>query len=244
MKGHPLEFRGNYSGSVNMKRGKKYTEALAQVDRDRAYGPSEAVDLLKNISFAKFDETVEASIRVNFKSLQNVRGTLTLPHSTGKVVRILVVAGAAKQQEAKDAGADFVGDKDYIEKIQGGWTDFDVMIATPDMMKDVGKLGPILGRKGLMPKPKAGTVTNDLAGAIKEIKAGRVEYKADKTGVIHARIGKKSSEPKQLAENLRAFYQTIVKEKPAEAKGNFIQSLHISSTMSPGIKIDFKGIDG
>ncbi len=227
-----------------MKRGKKFNVALAQVDRNRAYSPTDAVELLKKVAFAKFDETIEASIKVNFKSLQNIRGTLSLPHSTGRVVRVLVVAGADKQQEAKDAGADFVGGKDYIEKIQGGWTDFDVMVATPDMMKDVGKLGPILGRKGLMPKPKAGTVTNDLGRAVKAIKAGRVEYKSDKTGVIHAILGKKSFDLSILAENLRAFYQTIVKEKPSDAKGNYIQSLHISSTQGPGIKIDHKGIDG
>ncbi len=226
-----------------MARGKKYKEALAKVDRNHAYPLKDGVLLLKDCSFTKFDETVDASIKVQFKSLQNIRGTLTLPHSTGKIVRVLVVANASKQQEAKDAGADFVGDKDYIEKIQQGWVDFDVMIATPDMMKDVGKLGPILGRKGLMPKPKAGTVTNDLAQAIKEIKAGRVEYRADKSGVIHATIGKSSFDVKTIEDNVKAFFHTIMKDKPAEAKGNYVKSLHMSSTMGPGIKIDHKGID-
>lgn len=227
-----------------MGRGKKYNEALAKVDRSRAYPLKEGVSLLKECSFVKFDETVDASIKVQFKSLQNIRGSLTLPHSTGKTVRVLVVANASKQQEARDAGADYVGDKDYIEKIQNeGWMEFDVMIATPDMMKDVGKLGPIIGRKGLMPKPKAGTVTNDLAQAVQEVKAGKVEYRADKTGVIHATLGKSSFDVNTLEENVRAFYHTVLKDKPAEAKGNFIKSLYISSTMGPGIKIDHKGID-
>jgi large subunit ribosomal protein L1 len=158
-------------------------------------------------------------------------------------VRILVVANAEKQQEAKDAGADYVGDQDYIQKIKDGWLEFDVMVATPDMMRDVGKLGPILGRKGLMPKPKAGTVTDDLAGTIKEIKSGRLEYRADKTGVIHIMLGKVSFEEKVLEDNLKAFYRSILKDKPAEAKGDYIGSLYVSSTMGPGIKIDHKGIE-
>lgn len=227
-----------------MRRGKNYQNALTRVDRDQAYELKEGVGLLKGAAYAKFDETVDCAIKVQFKSLQNVRGILTLPHSTGKEVKVLVIANAAKQQEAKDAGADYVGDKDYIEKIQGGWLDFDVMIATPDMMRDIGKLGKILGRKGLMPKPKAGTVTNDVSGAIKEIKAGRKEYRADKTGVIHTVIGKKSFSGEVLAENCKTFYSVIMKDKPAEAKGNYIKSLSISSTMGPGIKINHKGIEG
>lgn len=226
-----------------MKRGKKHKQALAQVDRSRAYTVSDAVSLMKQISYVNFDEAVEASIKVQFKSLQNVRGTLTLPHSNGKSVRILVVANAEKQQEAKDAGADYVGDQDYIQKIKDGWLEFDVMVATPDMMRDVGKLGPILGRKGLMPKPKAGTVTDDLSRTIKEIKSGRLEYRADKTGVIHIMLGKVSFDENVLEENIRAFYRSILKDKPAEAKGDYIGSLYVSSTMGPGIKIDYKGIE-
>jgi len=186
---------------------------------------------------------VEASIKMNYKSLQNVRGIVQLPHGNGKKVRVLVIAKADKHAEAREAGADFVGSEDMIEKIQKEkWTDFDATVATPDMMKEVGKLGPILGRKGLMPKPKAGTVTNDIAGAVKSLKSGQMEYRPDKTGVVHLGIGKISFDQAKLLDNLKALYQTIMRDKPSDAKGEYVKSLFVSPTMGPGIRINTKSL--
>jgi large subunit ribosomal protein L1 len=225
-----------------MKHGKNVVAAKSKVDKRKLYDVSEAVKLMKEVKFAKFNETVEVTVKVVHKSLQNVRGAVTLPNGTGKEVRVLVICKGDKQKEAKDAGADFVGADDVIEKIKGGWLDFDAVVATPDMMKEVGKLGPVLGRKGLMPKPKAGTVTDDVKGIVKELKGGRVEYKADKTGVIHLGVGKISFEDNQIEENVKAFFSQVMKDKPSDAKGNYIKSVHICSTMEPGIKINHKGI--
>ncbi|HPB80986.1 MAG TPA: 50S ribosomal protein L1 [Spirochaetota bacterium] len=226
-----------------MKHGKKIQEAKAKIDKQTLYSVDEAVGLMRNAKFAKFDESVEMSIKVVHKSLQNIRGSVVLPHGTGKEVKVLVICKGDKQKEALDAGADYVGAEDVIEKIKDGWVDFQAVVATPDMMKDVGKLGPVLGRKGLMPKPKAGTVTDDVKGIVKELKGGRVEYKADKTGVLHLGIGKMSFEDVIIADNVKAFYNQVLRDKPSDAKGNYIKSVHISSTMGPGIKINYKGIE-
>jgi large subunit ribosomal protein L1 len=225
-----------------MKRSKNITSARQKVDKNSLLAVNEATALMKEIKFAKFDETVEIAIKVVHKSYQNVRGFVTLPAGNGKEVRVLVICKGDKEAEAKEAGADFVGADEIIEKIQGGWTDFDAVVATPDMMAKVGKLGPVLGRKGLMPKPKAGTVTNDIKGIIGELKSGKVEYKADKTGVIHLGIGKMSFSDADLVSNIEAVYRQVVKDKPSDAKGNYIRSLNISSTMGPGIKLDHKGM--
>ncbi|HQO00823.1 MAG TPA: 50S ribosomal protein L1 [Spirochaetota bacterium] len=226
-----------------MKHGKKIQEAKAKIDKQTLYSVDEAVGLMRNAKFAKFDESVEMSIKVVHKSLQNIRGSVVLPHGTGKEVKVLVICKGDKQKEALDAGADYVGAEDVIEKIKDGWVDFQAVVATPDMMKDVGKLGPVLGRKGLMPKLKAGTVTDDVKGIVKELKGGRVEYKADKTGVLHLGIGKMSFEDVIIADNVKAFYNQVLRDKPSDAKGNYIKSVHISSTMGPGIKINYKGIE-
>jgi large subunit ribosomal protein L1 len=226
-----------------MNRGKKIVEARAKVDKTKLYSPEEAVVIMKDIKFVKFDETVDIYIKIIHKSYQNIRGTVNLPAGTGKEKKVLVICKGDKQKEALDAGADFVGAEDIVEKIKGGWTDFQAVVATPDMMKEVGKLGPILGRKGLMPKPKAGTVTDDIKGIVKELKGGRVEYRAYKTGVIHLGIGKVSFEPNSLVDNIRTLYNQIMRDKPSDAKGNYIKSVHISSTMGPGIKINYKGIE-
>ncbi len=226
-----------------MKHGKQITNAKAKVDKQTLYGVDDAVKLMKEAKFAKFDESVEVSVKVVHKSLQNVRGSVTLPHGTGKQVKVLAICKGDKQKEALDAGADYVGADDMIEKIKEGWIDFQAVVATPDMMKEVGKLGPILGRKGLMPKPKAGTVTEDMKGIVKELKSGRLEYKADKTGVIHLGVGKVSFDEKKISENIKTFYNQIMRDKPSDAKGNYIKSVHISCTMGPGIKINHKGIE-
>lgn len=226
-----------------MDRGKKITDARKKVDKSTLYSLEEAITKIKELKFAKFDETVEASMKLVHKSYQNVRGSVTLPGGTGKQVKVLVICKGDKQKEAREAGADHVGAEDVIEKIKEGWIDFQAVVATPDMMKEVGKLGPVLGKKGLMPKPKAGTVTEDVKGIVKELKGGRVEYKADKTGVVNLGVGKISFETATLVDNIKAFYNQIVKDKPSDAKGNYIRSLHISSTMGPGVKINHKGIE-
>ncbi len=226
-----------------MNRGKNILDAREKVDKSKLYSLDEAVSLMKELSHAKFDETVDMKVKVVHKSYQNVRGTATLPHGTGKEKKVLVICKGDKQKEATEAGADYVGAEDIIEKIKEGWVDFQAVVATPDMMKEVGKLGPVLGRKGLMPKPKAGTVTDDVKGIVKELKGGRIEYKADKTGVIHMGIGRVSFDNLNIQENLKSFYNQIVKDKPSDAKGNYIKSVHISSSMGPGIKINHKGID-
>ncbi len=226
-----------------MKRGKNNTNSREKIDKMLLYNLDEAVKLMKEIKYANFDETVEISIKVVHKSYQNVRGAATLPHGTGKEKRVLVICKGDKQKEASEAGADYVGAEDIIEKIKNGWIDFDAVVATPEMMKEVGKLGPVLGRKGLMPKPKSGTVTNDIKGIIKELKGGRVEYRADKTGVIHMGVGKVSFDDALLIENVKTFYNQIFRDKPSDAKGNYIKSVHICSSMGPGIKINHKGIE-
>lgn len=220
-----------------MKHGKKYRAAMAAIDRTKAYPLEEAVELVKSISSAKFDETIEVSMNLNLKKSQTVRDTLVLPHQFKAGKRILVFAKGDKAEEARQAGASFVGDDDLIQKIRDGWLDFDVAVATPDMMKDVGRLGPILGRRGLMPNPKTQTVTMDVAGAVAELNKGRVEFRADKTGVIHLAAGKVSMEPAKVVENVRTVVSEVKKRRPAEAKGEFVKTVTIASTMSPGVRV-------
>lgn len=224
------------------KRGKNYQESMKLVDKDALYTPSEAIDLALKTAKAKFDETMELSVRLGVDPRhadQQVRGTVVLPHGTGKTVRVLVFAKGDKVKEAEAAGADYVGADEYIEKIQKeNWFDFDVVVATPDMMGMVGRLGRVLGPKGLMPNPKSGTVTFDVEKALKEIKAGKVEYRVDKTAIIHVAIGKKSFENQKLTENYTTLMEAVIKAKPASAKGQYIKSVTLSSTMGPGIRIN------
>ena len=221
--------------------GKKYTDSAKLIDSQKQYDPEEAVALVKQTAKAKFDETIEISLRMGVDPRhadQQIRGTVVLPHGTGKKMTVLVFAKGAKVQEALDAGADFVGAEDLIAKIQGGWFGFDVCVATPDMMGVVGRLGRVLGPKGLMPNPKTGTVTMDLTKAINDIKAGKVEYRVDKTAIIHCPLGKASFTEEQLGANLRTLMEAVIKAKPASAKGTYIRSAVISSTMGPGIKLN------
>jgi large subunit ribosomal protein L1 len=222
------------------RHGKKYRDALEKVPQGIKLQPDEALDLVRELSFARFDETVEVATRLSVdprKADQIVRGTVVLPHGTGKAVRVLVIADGEKAQEATDAGADYVG-SDYVQKIQEGWLDFDVVVATPDQMGKVGPLGRVLGPRGLMPTPKAGTVTFDVGRAVSEIKAGKIEYRVDKTGNVHAPIGRVSFEPSQLSENLAAIMDSIVRARPAAAKGTYVQSVTVASTMGPGVPVD------
>jgi large subunit ribosomal protein L1 len=222
------------------KTGKKYAAARQQVP-DRPHSIEDAVPLMQKVKFAKFDETVEIAMRLGVDPKhadQMVRGTVVLPHGLGKTKRVLAIAGADKQKDAQAAGADFVGGEELVEKIQGGWIDFDAVVATPDMMRAVGKLGKVLGPRGLMPNPKTGTVTPDIAKAVKEIKAGKVEFRVDKTGIIHAPIGKVSFPSQNLIENAHALVDSVVRAKPPAAKGKFLKSVTMSSTMGPGINID------
>ena len=225
-----------------MKHGKKYTEAAKQVDRATLYDPAEAVALVKKTAIAKFDETVELHIRTGCDGRhaeEQIRGAVVLPHGTGKTVRVLVFAKGDKVNEAEAAGADFVGGDELIPKIQNeGWLDFDVVVATPDMMGVVGRLGKVLGPKGLMPNPKAGTVTMDVTKAINDIKAGKIEYRLDKSNIVHCPIGKVSFSEEQLVDNLKAIMDAIVKAKPASLKGTYLKSITISSTMGPGVKVN------
>ena len=225
-----------------MKRGKKYAEAAKLVDRAALYTTEDAVSLVKKTSAAKFDETIEVHIRTGCDGRhadQQIRGAVVLPHGTGKTVRVLVFAKGVKADEAEAAGADFVGAEDLIPKIQNeGWLDFDVVVATPDMMGVVGRLGRVLGPKGLMPNPKAGTVTMDVTKAIQEIKAGKIEYRLDKTNIVHAPIGKASFTEEQLNENFKALMDAIVKAKPSSLKGQYLNSVTMTSTMGPGIKLN------
>jgi large subunit ribosomal protein L1 len=227
-----------------MKKGKKYQNLVKELDikKNNAYNLEDASEIIKKTNIANFDATIEMSVKVKYKSIQNIRGTIQLPHGTGKTVRIAVFAKGEQQLEAKDAGADVVGDVDLVEKIKGGFLDFDVAVATPEMMKDVGKLGPILGRRGLMPKPKAGTVTNNVKQAIDELRRGKIEYKADKTGVIHLGVGKASFESLKIKENITASYQGLLRDKPTDAKGDYFTSMFISTTMGPSLRINHKNI--
>ncbi len=226
-----------------MKRGKQITAARDKVDKTNLYTLEEAVKLMKELKTAKFDESIDMSIKIVHKSMQNVRGSAVLPAGTGKTKKVLVICKGDKQKEALEAGADHVGAEDVIEKIKEGWLDFQAVVATPDMMKEVGKLGAVLGRKGLMPKPKSGTVTDNVKEIIKELKGGRIEYRADKTGVVHILLGKVSFADDAIIDNIKAFFVQLMKDKPSDAKGNYVKSIHISSTMGPGIKINHKGIE-
>jgi len=225
-----------------MKKGKRYTEIKQLVDRSVLYDPSDAVRLVQETGKAKFDETVEIHVRLGVDSRhadQQVRGAVVLPHGTGRTKRVLVLAKGPKADEAKEAGADYVGDDDMIAKIQNeNWFDFDVIIATPDMMGKLGRLGKVLGPKGLMPNPKAGTVTMDVTKAVTDVKAGKIEYRLDKSNIIHCPIGKVSFGQEKLEENLKTIMTAIIKAKPAAAKGQYIKSCSISATMGPGIKVN------
>ena len=224
-----------------MQRGKKYLEAAKLIDRTVKYAVDEAVSLVKKTSFVKFDATVEAAFRLNLdprKAEQNLRGAIVLPHGTGKVSRVVVIAQGEKAKEAEAAGADFVGAQELIQKISGGWFEFDVMVATPDMMGQLGKLGRILGPKGLMPNPKTGSVTMDVEKAVHEIKNGKIEYRTDKVGNIHAPIGRVSFTEGQLKENLKTLYDQLARIKPTTVKGTYMKNITVSSSMGPGVRID------
>lgn len=224
-----------------MKRGKKFEAAAGAVERDRLYAPLEAIRLAKEVAPAKFDETVEVHFRLGIDTRQadqQVRGSVSLPQGTGKTVRVAVFAQGEKAKEAEEAGADVIGADDLVERIAGGFLDFDATVATPDMMAKVGRLGKILGTRGLMPNPKLGTVTMDVARVVKELKAGRVEYRADKYGIAHVGIGKKSFTPEALVENYGALLDEILRAKPSSSKGRYIKSITVSTTMGPGIKVD------
>ena len=223
------------------KKSKNLRAALAKVDRNKKYEAKEAVTLAKEVDFAKFDATVEVSYNLNIdvkKADQQIRGAMVLPHGTGKTSRVVVIARGEKAKEAEAAGADYVGEADLIQKISDGWLDFDVMVATPDMMGQVGRLGRVLGPKGLMPNPKTGTVTMDVTKAVNDIKAGQVTYRADKAGIVNVPIGKVSFEDDKLVENFKALHEQILRVKPAAAKGTYINNLTLSTTFGPGIKID------
>lgn len=228
-----------------MKHSRRYQELFKSVEPGKEYALEDAVKLLKKTATAKFDETVEVSVRLGVDPRhadQAVRGTVALPHGIGKTVRVLVLCKSVKEKEANDAGADYVGFEEYIKKINENWFDFDVMIATPDVMGEVGKLGKILGPRGLMPNPKSGTVTLDVGKAVKEVKAGKIEFRVDKTGILHVNVGKASFSEPQLIDNIRAFMETVVRLKPASAKGQYVRSVTVSSTMGPGIAIDRNAI--
>lgn len=229
------------------KPGKNMAKGREMVEADKAYDLSEACGLLQRATFAKFDESVELHVRLGVdprQANQMVRGVATLPHGTGKTVRVLVLTTPDKEEAARAAGADHVGLDDYIEKIQGGWTDIDVVICSPDVMPKVGRLGRVLGPRGLMPNPKSGTVTPDVAQAVNEVKAGKIDFRVDKTGIVHAAIGKKSFTAEQLAENATELLQTLNRLKPSAAKGIYFKSIYLSSTMGPGIKIEKSSVPG
>jgi len=219
---------------------KRTKEIQKKVDNSKEYSLQDAVKLLKETSKVKFNESLDCAIRLGVdprQADQMLRGTVSLPHGTGKTVSVLVISKGAKVQEALDAGADFAGFEEYLEKIKGGWTDVDVIISTPDSMSELGRLGKILGPKGLMPNPKSGTVTQDVAQAVKEIKGGKIEFRVDKTGIVHSSVGKLNFETEKLVENAKAFINTIIKMKPSSAKGQYVKSLYLSSTMGPGLRI-------
>lgn len=223
-----------------MKHGKKFQEAMAKFDKLEQYSVDKGVELVKDLAFAKFDESIDLSVRLNLKKSQTVRDTLVLPHQFSEDKKILVFARGEKADEAREAGAEHVGDTDLVEKIQGGWMDFDVAVATPDMMKEVGRLGPILGRRGLMPNPKTRTVTFDIKEAVAELKRGRTEFRSDKTNIVHCSVGRVSMEKEHIAENIRLLLSEVNKRRPADAKGTFVESVAISSTMGPGVRLDVK----
>ncbi|OIN58901.1 50S ribosomal protein L1 [Arsenicibacter rosenii] len=226
---------------------KKQKEALSKYDAAKEYSLLQAADILKQISYTKFDSSVDIDVRLGVdprKADQMVRGVATLPHGTGKTVRVLVLCTPDKEQEAKDAGADFVGLDDYIQKIEKGWTDVDVIITMPNVMAKVGRLGRILGPRGLMPNPKSGTVTLEVGNAVREVKAGKIDFKVDKTGIIHTSIGKVSFDPEKIAENAQEIIATLLRLKPSSAKGTYVKSIHLSSTMSPGVIIDKSTVAG
>lgn len=219
--------------------------ALSKVDNTKEYSLKEASQLVKEITTTKFDASVDMDVRLGVdprKSTQMVRGTVTLPHGTGKSVRVLVLCSADKEQEAKDAGADYVGLDEYIEKIKGGWTEIDVIITMPAIMGKIGALGRVLGPRGLMPNPKSGTVTNNIGDAVRQVKAGKIDFRVDKAGIVHTSIGKVSFTPEQIADNAREFLRTLERLKPTSAKGTYMKSVYLSSTMSPGIKIDTRAL--
>jgi large subunit ribosomal protein L1 len=223
------------------KRGKRYRESLSKVDRNKKYSLEDALRLAVECATAKFDETIEMAVRLGVdprQADQNVRGTALLPHGTGREVRVLVFAKGEKEREAKEAGADFVGGEDLIKKVSEGWLDFDAVVATPDMMSQVGRIAKILGPRGLMPNPKTGTVTFDVGKAVRELKSGKIEYRVDKAGIVHVPIGKRSFGPEKLAENARAVLGSLLRAKPASAKGAYFRTLAVSPTMGPGIKVD------
>jgi large subunit ribosomal protein L1 len=226
-----------------MSHGKKFSTAVATVDRSKLYVPTEAIDAVKEAAFAKFDESVDVAVHLGVDPRhadQIVRGTVVLPHGTGKSIRVLVIAEGDKAREAEAAGADFVG-PEYVDKIKGGWLDCDVVVATQDMMGKVGQLGRVLGPRGMMPNPKSGTVTMDVTSAVKEIKAGKIEYRVDKTGNLHAPIGKVSFSKEQLADNLSTFMDSVVRARPPAAKGTYIKQVSVSSTMGPGVSVETAG---
>lgn len=223
-----------------MKHGKRFDEAVKRVDRQQSYVIEDAVNIVKEAAFAKFDETVDLAMKLNLKKSQTVRDTVVLPHQFTSEKKILVFAKGEKAEEARQAGATYIGDVDLVEKIKDGWLDFDVAVATPDMMKDVGRLGPILGRRGLMPNPKTQTVTFDIKGAVAELKKGRTEFRSDKTGVIHLGVGKVSMEPGLVAENIRAVMHEVERRRPPDVKGDYVQSATVSSTMGPGVRLATK----
>ena len=225
--------------------GKKYDAAKAKVG-DRAYTLEKAIPLVQQLKFTRFDETVEMALRLGVDPKhadQMVRGTVVLPHGLGKTKVVLVIAGADKQREAQEAGADHVAGEEIVERIQGGWMEFDAVVATPDMMRAVGRLGKVLGPRGLMPNPKTGTVTTDIARAVREIKAGKVEFRVDKTGIVHAPVGKTSFDAPRLLANAQALVDSVVKAKPAAAKGRYVKSITVSSTMGPGVRIDTASVE-
>ncbi|UTC77335.1 50S ribosomal protein L1 [Treponema sp. OMZ 799] len=223
-----------------MKHGKNYKNALAKYDSAASYELPKAVDIVKELKYAKFDETVEVHVSLTLGKGQSVRDTLVLPHQFKGEKKVLVFCTDDRVKEALDAGAAYAGSTEYIEKVKGGWLDFDIAVATPDMMKDVGRLGMVLGRRGLMPNPKTGTVTTDIASAINELKKGRVEFRADKGGVVHLPVGKVSMDSAKIAENVQALINETMRKKPADAKGDYIRSVSISSTMGPGVWVDYK----
>ena len=223
-----------------MKHGKKYRESLKKYDSSQVYDVQKACELVKELKYANFDETVEAHISLNLDKSQSVRDTLVFPHQFRGEKKVLVFCTEDRIKEALDAGAAYAGADEYIEKVKGGWLEFDIAVATPDMMKDVGRLGMVLGRKGLMPNPKTGTVTNDITAAIGELKKGRVEFRTDKGGVIHMPVGKVSMEPSQIAANVSTLLAEVARKRPASAKGAFVQSVSVNSTMGPGVWVDYK----